>query len=217
MKTYKGAIFDLDGTLLNTLQDLADSVNEALTHFGLPTHEPEAYKLKIGKGFRNLIEVSLPEELDPSIDKEEVVKLFVQAYDRNYCHKTVPYQGITELLCSLHAKGVKLAVNSNKRNDYTDTLIKRFFGDIPFVAILGEREGLPKKPDPYTALEIASLMELTPEEIVYIGDSKTDMQTGKNAGMGKAGAIWGYRGYEELKEHGADHLLYRPEELEALF
>lgn len=217
MKNYKGAIFDLDGTLLDTLQDLADSVNEVLTFYGFPNHDKEEYKLKVGKGFRNLLEVSLPQNTDKELDMEVVLHKFVEIYDKNYRNKTVPYPGIVSLLHNLNNKGIKIAVNSNKRTDYTEALIHQFFGDIPFVEIFGERQGIPKKPDPAAALEIAEKMQLQPEEILYIGDSKTDMQTGKNAKMGKAGVLWGFRGAKELQENGADYLIKDAEELEKLF
>lgn len=214
MKKYKGIIFDLDGTLLNTIYDLADSVNTVLEHYGFPTHDHDAYKLKIGKGFRNLIEVSLPEnKKDQESLIDEALELFVKVYDQKYKDKTVPYDGIPELIDELCGRGVFLAVNSNKRTDYTNALVDKFFSHVPFTAVYGERKGIPKKPDPTSALEIADMMGLKPEEILYIGDSKTDMMTGANAGMDTIGVTWGFRGRKELEANGGTYVIDCPKEI----
>ncbi len=216
MKKYKGVIFDLDGTLLDTIEDLADSVNEVLSSYGYPEHGVEKYKQKVGNGFRNLLEVSLPEKVDN--DKlDEIVERFVAVYDKNYKNKTEPYQGIDELLRNLAAKGIKLAVNSNKRTDYTKALIHKFFPHIPFIDIMGQREDIPKKPSPAAANMIAEKMGLSADDILYIGDSKTDMQTAANAKMDKAGVLWGFRDLRELKENGADYLFQSAKEIADLF
>lgn len=207
MKKYKGIIFDLDGTLINTLEDLADSVNEALEQMGYPTWPVEAYRLKVGRGFRNLMENSVPEvvrEDDRVIG--QMLDYFVAAYDRRYLDKSHPYEGIDRLLDELSAKGIFLAVNSNKRTDYTEKLIDKLFHRIPFVGVFGERAGVPKKPDPAGALELCGRMGLLPEQVLYIGDSGTDMKTGKNAGMDTIGVGWGFRGFGELRENGAVYL-----------
>ena len=213
MLRYKGAIFDLDGTLLNTVADLGDSVNAALEELGFPPHSEEAYKKKIGHGFRNLIEVSLPEGVkdDTLIDKG--LALFLKAYDERYRNKTRPYDGMAELVFALQSSGAILGVNSNKRNDYTRTLISDFFPEGSFTAVFGERTGVPKKPNPMTALEIAAIMGLKPEEIVYIGDTATDIQTGKNAGMDTIGVSWGFRGRLELEQSGASFVVDLPEQI----
>lgn len=213
MLRYKGVIFDLDGTLLDTIKDLSDSVNAVLEQFGFPTHSYAVYKQKIGHGFRNLIEVSLPPEKADEAMIDRGLKCFLAEYDQRYHSKTAPYDGIRALLEDLSRSGVLLAVNSNKRNDYTRTLIDGFFGDLPLTAVFGERAGVPKKPDPASALEIAALMNAAPEEIVYIGDSNTDIQTGKNAKMATIGVSWGFRGREELERSGSDSVVDRPEEI----
>ncbi len=213
MLRYKGAIFDLDGTLLNTVADLGDSVNAALKDLGFPPHGEEAYKKKIGHGFRNLIEVSLPEGVTDVTLIEKGLSLFLKAYDERYRNKTRPYDGMTELVAALLSSGVILGVNSNKRNDYTRTLISDFFSEDSFVAVFGERADVPKKPDPMTALEIAGIMDLKPEEIVYIGDTATDIQTGKNAGMDTIGVSWGFRGRAELESGGASFVVDLPEQI----
>lgn len=206
-KKYRGIIFDLDGTLIDTLEDLADSVNEALERMGYPVWPVEAYRFKVGRGFRNLMENSVPEEAkgdDGVIDR--MLAFFVEAYDRRYMNKSRPYEGVDALLDRLTEKGVFLAVNSNKRTDYTEKLIDKLFGRIPFVGVFGERAGVPKKPDPAGALELCGRMGLEPEEVLYVGDSGTDMKTGKNAGMDTVGVGWGFRGFPELKENGAVYL-----------
>ena len=206
-KEYRGIIFDLDGTLINTLEDLADSVNEALERMGYPVWPAEAYRLKVGRGFRNLMENSVPEDVRAD-DRviEQMLDFFVEAYDRRYMNKSHPYEGIDGLLDELAEKGIFLAVNSNKRTDYTEKLIDKLFHRIPFVGVFGERAGVPKKPDPAGALELCGRMGLKPEQVLYIGDSGTDMKTGKNAGMDTVGVGWGFRGFAELKENGAVYL-----------
>ena len=213
-KTYKGIIFDLDGTLINTLEDLADSVNEALSESGYPTWPVDDYRMKVGRGFRNLIENSVPaDKREDSAVIDEVLKKFVAAYDRRYMNKSCPYEGIEALLAELSAEHIRVAVNSNKRTDYTEKLIAKLFPRVPFVAVFGERKGVPKKPDPAGALEIAGMMGLAPEELLYIGDSGTDIQTGKNAGMDTVGVAWGFRGKGELKENGAVYIVETAEEI----
>lgn len=203
---YKGVIFDLDGTLIDTIEDISDSVNEVLTIYGYPNHSYEDFKLKVGKGFKDLIKKSFPKDADEKII-ENGVSLFVESYNKNYQNKTKPYEDVEEVLKELHKMGIKIGVNSNKRNDYTNQLITKCFNVIPFVAILGEREGIPKKPDPMSALEIAKLMNLNPSEILYIGDTKTDISTSKNAGMDSIGVLWGFRSFEELESHGATYII----------
>lgn len=212
MSRYKGIIFDLDGTLLNTIEDLSDSVNEVLTAYGYPNHNYEEYKLKIGRGFRNLMENSFPKGMDEkTID--EALPLFVEIYDRRYQNKTKPYKGICEIVDTLYRMGIKIGVNSNKRTDYTRQLVSKFFKEISFVEILGERQNVPKKPDPTAALEIVELMELLPQEVLYVGDSKTDIMTARNAGVDSIGVLWGFRSYEELKEHGATYIVSKPQDI----
>ncbi len=213
----KGVIFDLDGTLLDTLKDLSYSVNHVLATYGYSEHCCEDYKLKIGKGFRNLLEVSFPEDCRDDDKISEGLKMFLETYDKNYMNKTAPYDGITDMLEILYKKGVKIGVNSNKRTDYTNHLINKFFPQIKFAGVFGEREGIPKKPDPQTALEIAGMMGLAPEEVIYIGDSGADIHTGKNAGMATGGVLWGFRGEEELSDNGTDYIMRVPEDILVLF
>ncbi len=212
----KGVIFDLDGTLLDTLQDLSDSVNSALLKYGFPAHTPEEYKARIGNGFRNLMEVSLPADCRDDATISNVLNEFLDVYSKNYTRRTKPYDGIEQLLSELTRKNVLLGINSNKRTDYTEELVRKNFPNISFVGVFGERSGVAKKPDPTSALEIAALMKLKPEEIIYIGDSGTDIQTGINAGMATAGVLWGFRGIEEFTQAHADDVFHAPHEITEL-
>lgn len=216
MKTYKGIIFDLDGTLLDTIADLTDSVNDVMKIYGWKEHDTAACKMMVGNGFRKLIMRALPEE--KQVDEafvDEALDHFSKAYHKRYLNKTVPYEGILKLLEELEEKGIKIAVNSNKRGDYTSALVNKFFSHFSWTAVYGEREkqGIPKKPDPSAALEITKMMGLPKEEVLYIGDSKTDMQTGHNAGMDTIGVSWGFRGREELEENHASYVVDHPEDI----
>ena len=216
MKKYKGIIFDLDGTLLDTIEDLTDSVNDVMKHYHFPEHDVQACKMMVGNGFRKLITRALPEEKqkDESFIDEAQAE-FAKAYHKRYLNKTIPYEGIMELLKQLEKHGIKVAINSNKRSDYTQALADKFFKDQKLTAVYGEREseGIPKKPDPTAALEIARQMNLSEKEVLYIGDSKTDMETGLNAGMDTIGVAWGFRGAAELKQNHATYIVEKPEEI----
>lgn len=218
-KKYRGAIFDLDGTLLNTIDDLADSVNESLAALGHPTHTVAAIQQMVGNGFRNLLTRALPEDHRSDAEIDGAVRLFDEAYSRNYLKKTAPYEGILALVAVLDARGIGLGVNSNKRDDYTKDLIAKWFPHVSFAGVYGEREteGIPKKPHPAAALAIARDMGLTPEEVLFVGDSRPDIRTGHNAGMDCAGVTWGFRTPEDLEENGADYLIDTAEELLTLF
>jgi len=212
LNTYKGVIFDLDGTLLNSLEDIGDSMNKALDHMKFPIFNYDEYKLKVGGGFKNLLINYLPEGTSEELS-EETLALFLEAYGKNYSNKTKPYDGIIELLNELKARGIKLGVNSNKRDDYTNYLVNKHFSDIPFVKTFGDRQGIVRKPDPSSALEIARAMDLRVEQVLFIGDSSIDMITAKNANMDSVGVLWGFRGREELKSNGANYLVEKPSEI----
>ena len=216
MKKYKGIIFDLDGTLLDTIEDLTDSVNDVMQLYHFPQHDTKKCKMMVGNGFRKLITRALPEERQKDEQfVDEVLAQFAKAYHKRYLNKTVPYEGILQMVNELHKNGIQTAVNSNKRSDYTEALVNKFFAQTPMVAVYGEREskGIPKKPDPAAALEIADKMKLSPAEILYIGDSETDMKTGQNAGMDTIVVAWGFRGAEELKAYHATYIAENPEDI----
>lgn len=212
MKKYKGIIFDLDGTLLNTIEDLGDSMNKVLEEFKLPNFTYDEYKLKVGGGFKGLVVNSFPEDANEEMINKGI-KLFSDFYDQSYLNKTKPYKGIVDLLNIFKKSGIKLGVNSNKRNDYTNNLVQKHFKDIPFLGVYGERKGILIKPDPTSALEIAKNMNLKVEEVLYIGDSKPDILTAKNAGMDSVGVLWGFRDRQELEKYGASFIVESPKEI----
>ncbi|SFL47803.1 HAD family hydrolase [Pelosinus propionicus] len=212
MNRYKGVIFDLDGTLLDTLSDISNSVNEVLASYGYPIHAKEEYRAIIDKDFHDLIEQSMPEDIELAYIEEGVEK-FIKAYHKNYKKETKPYGGIVSLLKAFNHEGMPIAVNSNKRNDYTNKLLRYLFPDVVFSAIYGERAGFAKKPDPLAALEIAKQMQLDSKEVLYVGDSKTDMLTAKNAGMDSIGVLWGFRDEVELSDHNVTYVVKQPQDI----
>lgn len=216
MRKYKGIIFDLDGTLLDTIEDLTDSVNDVMEFYHFPKHDVQTCKMMVGNGFRKLITRALPKDKQ-SDEKfiDEALAYFAEAYHKRYLNKTMPYDGILDLIHTLEQKGIKVAINSNKRSDYTNALANKFFETDLMTAVYGEREseGIPKKPDPAAALEIADKMQLSVDAVLYVGDSKTDMQTGQNAGMDTIGVAWGFRGADELREHHATYIVETPEDI----
>lgn len=212
MKKYKGVILDLDGTLLDTVDDLGESMNETLKILEYPTFTMDEYKLKIGGGFMGLATSCLPE----GIGEETISRMrevFSEIYAGNYANKTKPYEGINELLDGLVSKGMILAINSNKRNHYTEILADKFFSQIPFVKIFGQREGVLAKPDPFTALETVEAMGLNVDEVLYIGDTEIDIQTANNAHMDSVGVSWGFRGPEVLRRYGATYIVEKPKDI----
>ena len=210
----KGMIFDLDGTTIDTLNDIKESFNKALEEFGYPRKSRDEIRMGVGRGFRMLVNAIVPEGVSEE-KKEEIAARYKNIYRENYYKTSFAYSGMNVLIKELQEQGIKLAVNSNKSDEFTTELIRRNYPDISFVAVIGAREGVPHKPDPSTALEIADMMKLDPEEIAYVGDSDIDMMTGKNAGMKTIGVLWGYRDEKILKENGADHTVKTPEEIKS--
>ncbi|MCP9613057.1 HAD family hydrolase [Coprobacter tertius] len=209
----KLVIFDLDGTLLNTIDDLAVSTNFALSCCGFPEHKVSQYKYFVGNGIAKLFERALPENERNEQNIARMRMYFLEHYTvNNTCH-TVPYDGIPDLLRSLADQDVKLAVASNKYQQGTEKLIDYYFGDIPFIAVLGQREGVPVKPDPVIIEEILGVAGISRDETLYTGDSGVDMQTAKNAGVESVGVTWGFRSKGELLENGACHVVDYPGEL----
>jgi len=210
--SFKAVIFDLDGTLVNSLEDLADSANEALCKYGYRTHPIEAYKMFIGNGVRQLIKNAVPDDTSGEVI-DRVLADYRVIYNRNYIKKTKPYEGIPEMLNILRNIGIKMAVCSNKPHKPTIEIVKKLLGIDNFKVVFGEREGIPRKPDPSALLEAAEIMGVSPSEVIYLGDSGGDMVAAKNAGMYAAGALWGFRSREELEENGAQVLLTKPLDL----
>lgn len=209
----KGVIFDLDGTLLNTIDDIADSMNAVLKRHGFPPHKTDKYKIFTGDGVANLVKRAATEAEAAGFGLAELEAEYLAEYQARQADKTAPYPGIPRLLSELPGLGVKMAVLSNKPHDSTLAVVARFFPGVPFEAVIGERTGRPIKPDPAGALEILNIFGLRSEEALYVGDTGTDMSTAKAAGIKSVGALWGFRGGAELLESGADALAECPLDL----
>lgn len=208
----KAAIFDLDGTLADTIEDLAGAVNRALSRRGFPVHGTEAYKLMVGNGFRNLVTKALPES-ERSEELVEALKAEAAAdYEVRCLELTKPYPGIMELLSTLAGRGLPMAVLSNKIHSQTVTVVAGLFPGIAFALVRGESPEFPRKPDPTSALDVARILGAEPHDILYLGDSDVDMRTALAAGMLALGAGWGFRGAAELRESGAAAVLESPSE-----
>lgn len=210
---YRAAIFDLDGTLFDTIEDLADSTNNVLSRHNYPTHDINAYKYFVGSGIRNLIANALPEDERDNGTVDILYKEMLEEYSVNWNKKTKPYSGIPELLKHLTEKGIRLSVLSNKADAFTKQMVKEFLPDLHFDAVLGERSGIPRKPDPYGVFEIAEVIEVSPDQCLYLGDSGIDMKTAAAAGAYPVGALWGFRKADELVANGAQALISKPMEL----
>ena len=212
----KLVIFDLDGTLLNTIADLANSTNYALKVLGYPIHEPDKYIFMVGNGINKLFERALP---DGEKTEENVLRVrqeFVPYYDQHNADKSRPYPGVTELLETLQTAGMQLAVASNKYQAATEKLIAHYFPNIKFTAVFGQREGIPVKPDPIIVKEILQIAKVQEEETLYVGDSGVDMQTAINAGVTSCGVTWGFRPRTELESFHPDHIVDNAEEIKLL-
>jgi phosphoglycolate phosphatase len=210
---YKAILFDLDGTLLNTLEDLADALNRVLNQRGLPTHPLDAYRYFVGDGSLMLVKRALPEDKRNGAEVRSCLEAFLQEYGRNWMVKTRPYDGVPAMLDALTDRGLRMAILSNKKDEITRASVKFFLSKWIFHAIVGQREEVPTKPDPATALEIVKQLGILPREFVYLGDSAVDMKTAVAASMFPVGALWGFRSKEELLDGGAQALISRPLEL----
>jgi phosphoglycolate phosphatase len=217
MNSPAAVIFDLDGTLLDTLDDLADSANEALAACGLPVHPVNAYRTFVGEGMAVLIERILPPERREPPLFQQVLQTYQSVYSRRWREKSRPYPGIVDMLLALKAKGIPLTVLSNKPQAYTEICMAHFLEGFGFEIILGQRDHVPRKPNPAGALEIAQRLSLDPSRILFIGDTATDMDTATAAGMIPVGVLWGFREEEELRAHGARYIVSDPAGIPALF
>ena len=209
----KLVIFDLDGTLLNNIADLAAATNQALQYYGYPTHETEAYRFFVGNGINKLLACSLSAG---ERTEENVLKIrsqFIPYYDEHNADLSRPYPGISELLKTLQQQGIMIAVASNKYQAATRKLIAHYFPEINFLEVLGQREGIPAKPDPSIVNEIMTKAGVKQEDILYVGDSNVDMQTAHHAGVTAIGVAWGFRPRTELEALHPAHIIEKAEEL----
>ncbi|MCM1292294.1 MAG: HAD family hydrolase [Bacteroides sp.] len=200
-------IFDLDGTLLNTIADLAAAANYALRTAGYPEHSPAAYPYFVGNGVTRLLERVLPEDVRTKENVDRLRTSFMDYYGSHLTVHTKPYPGIPELLRDLRAAGIDVAVASNKYQAAVDELIHHFFPDIEWAAIRGQVEGVPVKPDPSIVFGILSDCPTPKSKVLYVGDSGVDMETARRAAVTSVGVTWGFRTEQELKENYADHIV----------
>lgn len=210
---FKAVLFDLDGTLLDTIDDLADSMNSVLERRGFPKHGVEKYKYFVGDGMDVLVRRALPLSCTDESVIAGCVSAMKEEYSLRWADKTKPYDGIPELLDALSASGVKLSVLSNKPHEPTGIVISRMLGKWKFEIVAGVRDGVPKKPDPAAAISVAESLGIACDEFLYLGDTHTDMKTAVAAGMFPVGALWGFRTAEELIEAGARILVRHPADL----
>lgn len=211
MKTY--VIFDLDGTLLNTIDDLANATNHALQAHGYPQHGMWVYPTMVGNGVGKLIERALPEDARSEANIKAVLNSFKNYYSEHCCELTKPYPGIPELLEELTALGVNLAVTSNKYQEAVTNIISHYFPNDNFKAILGNEDGIPRKPDPSIVFKALSMCPTPKSDVLYVGDSGVDMETARRACVESVGVSWGFRTIHELKEAYADHIISTPSQI----
>ncbi len=209
---YRTAIFDLDGTLVDSLRDLADTANKVLAEFGYPIHPVDAFRYFVGDGLQALIERISPTGLTEK-EYDHCMQRFNEIYTLNWLRNSCPYPGIHAMLAGLKNAGLSLAVLSNKPHSFTLEFVDYFFPGGIFPIVFGQRPEVEKKPSPAGALEIANMMAVAPSECLYIGDTAVDMQTGKSAGMFTVGVLWGFRERQELRDHRADKIVQHPMEI----
>ncbi|MBF0586152.1 HAD family hydrolase [Prosthecochloris sp. N3] len=211
---FKAVIFDLDGTLLDSLQDLADTMNTVLASRNLPRHSTDNYKLLVGYGMQELVARAVPEKERSNTELiGELQEEMKELYDKNWKHNTRPYRGIPQMLDQLSGMPLKTAVLSNKPDHFTRLCVDTLLSSWTFDRVMGHHEGIAHKPDPQGALLIAEEFEIRPADILYVGDSSVDMKTATAAGMYPLGVLWGFRSREELLESGARQLAEEPEDI----
>lgn len=208
---YKAVIFDLDGTLLDSLTDLADACNIAIGRFGVEPIALDRYRYLVGQGVTYLVEHALGPAKREHL--EEAIALHRETYAQCMYDNTRPYDGVGALLDGLHKQDVRTAILSNKPQDATEQVVGRLLSDWPFAAVWGHRAGFEPKPDPASAAALIQELGVTPGEVVYVGDTKVDMLTGKAAGFFTIGVTWGFRDRKELVENGADVIVDHPPQL----
>lgn len=212
---FRAAIFDMDGTLVNTIEDIADGVNEMLEHFNLPTKTVDEVRLAVGNGAMKLVErtILLGDKATDENFLIEALNYYDGCYKRRMLNKTKPYDGIIEFLSELNAKKIPLGICTNKQNFAAVEIAKKILSPIKFDAVVGDERGKPKKPDPTNALSIAKKFDVAPSEVAYFGDTWVDVQTAINAGFFPVGVTWGFRPESELVESGAKLIVHHPREI----
>jgi len=210
---YKAVLFDFDGTLIDTLEDIAHSVNSALKKIGFPQYELEDYRSFVGDGREALTSRVLPEQYRNPDTIDKVLAYINEEYDRRWADNSRPYPGIPEMLDEINNRDIKMAILSNKANSFIEIMTARLLPHWRFAVVMGAMPTVPLKPDPTSALQVATQMGLDPAEIIYLGDSDIDMITAGKAGMYPVGALWGYRDAGNLLAGGAKALIKKPVDL----
>jgi phosphoglycolate phosphatase len=213
MMEYKAVLFDLDGTLIDTVDDIGDAANRVISNRKFPTHSISTYRLFIGEGVRMLFTHALPEESRNQDLITACLEEFIEDYRCNYNVKTKLYDGVPELLDILKLRGLKLAILSNKPDPITKDCVAFFLSEWNFDVVLGQHDSIPRKPDPQGALEVARRLAIPPSNFIYLGDTAIDMKTAVSAGMFPVGVLWGFRSLEELKKNGARVIIDEPMQL----
>ncbi len=213
MDKIKLAVFDLDGTLVNSLYDLGNAVNTALTEFGYPTHEMDEYRYFVGDGTAKLCERALPEDKKTPAEAGRLLARFSEIYAENCFVRTAAYDGIPELLKKLGDAGVVCAVASNKPDEFSQVVVEKLIGREHFALVMGKRDGVPTKPQPDIINNILSELGIDRKNTVIIGDSCVDVQTAHNAGLPCIGCTWGFRGEKELADNGCEYIAHSPQEV----
>jgi len=210
---YRAVLFDLDGTLIDTVDDIGDAANRVLSNRGYPIHSISTYRLFIGEGVRILFTRALPEESRKPDLINACLEEFIEDYRCNYNVKTKLYDGVPGLLDILKLHGLKVAILSNKPDPITKDCAAFYLSEWDFDVVLGQHDAIPRKPDPQGALEVAERLAIPPSDFIYLGDTAIDMKTAVSAGMFPVGVLWGFRSLEELKENGARVVIDEPMQL----
>jgi len=211
--TYRGIVFDLDGTLINSIQDICNSMNKVLQSHDFPVFDIEAYKMVIGNGIEQLVHDTIPPERRTKKIIEELTGEMKVIYDLHYMENTTVYFGIPELLDNLCSLKIKTAILSNKPHDYTLKICNELFGNWTFDYILGLSDQFPRKPNPLSSLYILNYLNLNPNEVLFVGDSGIDIQTALNSGMLPLGVTWGYKAKMEMTKAGAKDIIEKPSDI----
>jgi len=212
-RPFKAILFDLDGTLLDTLEDIGNAVNRVLSAHQFPTHPIDAYRMFAGEGEVILVTRALPEDKRDQETLRCCLEAYRADYNRNWHVKTKPYDGVTDMLNALTERGLKRAVLSNKPHELAQRCVAKLLPNRGFDVILGQRDGVPLKPDPTAALEVVHTLDISPADCLCLGDTAVDIQMAFRAGMLPVGALWGFRTAQELRTSGAELLIERPSEV----